>query len=164
VRLLLLRHGIAEDPAGGRSDRERALTEEGRRKLKKGTEAIARLVPELALVASSPLVRTRQSAEILAGAYGKKPVVSDLADLAPAGASAGVLRFVQAQKALAAVALVGHEPNLSELAGLLLAGKERGFVEMKKGGACLFDFPGRIAPGGAILLWHLTPGLLRDLR
>ena len=165
MRLLLLRHGIAEDvAAGGGPDAARRLTDEGRRKLKKGAEALARLVPDLALVAASPTVRTRESAEILARAFSTKPVVSELADLGPDGTSAGVFRFVLAQKALAAIALVGHEPNLSTLAGHLLSGRERSLVEMKKGGACLLDFPGRLAPGGAVLVWHLPPALLRELR
>jgi phosphohistidine phosphatase len=168
MRLLLVRHAIAEERAAfaatGKADKARPLTDEGRKKFRRGAEALARLVPDLAVIATSPYVRTRESAEILARAWERAPVVSELADLAPGGSIAGVVRFLLAQKALPAVALVGHEPDLSTLAGHLLTGKERSFVEMRKGGAALFDFPGRLAPGGAVLLWHLPPGLLRDLR
>jgi len=168
MRLLLLRHAIAEErtafAATGKADRLRTLTDEGRKKLKKGAEALAKLLPELALVATSPYARTQESAEILARAWPRPPMISEVADLAPGGSSAAVVKFLLAQKALPAIALVGHEPDLSTLAGLLLTGKERSFVEMRKGGAALLDFPGRLAPGGAVLLWHLPPGLLRDLR
>ena len=168
MRILLLRHAIAEERAGfaatGKADRLRPLTDEGRKKLRKGAEALERLVPDLALIATSPYLRAHESAEILARAWAKRPVVSDLAELAPAGSAAGVVRFLLAQKALPALALVGHEPDLSRLAGLLLTGKERSFLEMRKGGACLLDFPGRLAPGGARLVWHLPPATLRALR
>ena len=132
--------------------------------MRKGAEAIARLVPDLALIATSPYVRALESAEILARACEKKPVVSELAELASGGSATGVVRFLLAQKAIPAIALVGHEPDLSSLVGLLLIGKERSFLEMRKGGACLLDFPGRLAPGGARLVWHLPPGTLRALR
>ena len=167
MRLLLLRHGIAEEReafarAGG-DDRLRPLTDKGRRRLRRISAALAQLLPELSLVATSPLVRARESAEILVREFARKPVLSEVADLAPEGTSAGVLRFLQAQKALPAVAAVGHEPALSHFAGLLLCGKERSLLEMKKGSACLIDFPGRLSPGGGVLLWHLPPTLLKGL-
>lgn len=169
MRILLVRHAIAEERdvtarGAARSDRARKLTEEGRRKFKKAADALAELVPDLALIATSPYVRTRETADVLARAFTKPPVISDLADLAPEGENAGVVRFAMAQKALPAVAFVGHEPNLSMLAGYLLTGREKTLIEMRKGSACLLDFPGRLTPGSAILLWHLAPGMLRDLR
>lgn len=168
MRLLLLRHAIALErtafAASGEPDAARPLTDEGRRKLRKGAAALAGLVPDLALVVTSPYVRARESAEILARAYARRPVVSELAELAPDGAKPALAKFLLAQKSLAALACVGHEPDLSIFAGLLLAGREQTFLEMKKGAACLLDFPGRIAPGGARLLWHLPPALQRALR
>jgi phosphohistidine phosphatase len=169
MRILLVRHAIAEDrdPAAGgaaRQDRARKLTEDGRKKFKKAAEALAELVPDLALIATSPYARARETAELLARAWSEPPVVSDLADLSPEGENAGVVKFAAAQKSLPALALVGHEPNLSALAGYLLTGRERSLIEMRKGGACLLDLPGRLTPGGAVLLWHLAPGMLRELR
>lgn len=170
MRLLIVRHAIAEERetagrgGGAKADRQRRLTDEGKRKFRKAAEALAEMVPDLALVATSPYARARETADLLAAAYGKAPVVSELADLAPDGDNAGVLRFALEQKALPALACVGHEPNLSALAGYLLTGRDRGFIELRKGGAILLDFPARIAAGGAILHWHLAPGMLRDLR
>ncbi len=168
MKLLLVRHAIAEDrgtfASGGQPDDRRPLTDEGRRKFGKGAEALGGLLPELALVATSPFARAKETAEILVRAYERRPVLSERAELAPDGSTAAVLRFVAAQKALAAVALVGHEPDLSMLAGFLLVGKERPLLELRKGGAALFDFPGRIAAGAARLLWLLPPALLRELR
>lgn len=168
MKLLLLRHAIAEErsaaAAPGKADLLRPLTEEGVRKMRHAAAGLARQLPELALIVTSPAVRCRATADLLAERYSRKPVLSELADLAPDGASAGVLEFLQAQRALPAVACVGHEPNLSQLAALLLAGKEHSFLELRKGGACLLEFAGRVAPGAALLLWHLAPGQLRALR
>ena len=169
MQILLVRHAIAEEReiagtgAGARSDRQRRLTDDGKRKFRKAAEALAEIVPDLALIATSPYVRTKETAELLAAAFGKAPAVSDLVDLAPDGDNAAVLRFVAAQKALPVLACVGHEPNLSTLASYLLTGREKSFIELRKGGACLLDFPARIAAGSAILLWHLAPGMLREL-
>ncbi len=168
MKLLLLRHAVAEDRATfastGKEDRRRPLTDDGRKKMGKIAEALAGLLPDLALIATSPFVRARDSAELLARAFPERPVLSELIELAPTGSSAALLRFLQAQKSLPMVACVGHEPNLSQFAGWLLAGSEKSFLELRKGGACLLDIAGRIAPGNAILSWHLTPAQLRALR
>ena len=168
MKLLLLRHAVAEDratfAASGKEDRLRPLTEEGRKKMRRIGDALAGLLPEVALIATSPYARARDSAEILARAFPGRPVMSEAAELAPDGASAGLLKFLQTQKSLPLVACVGHEPNLSQFAGWLLTGQQKSFLELRKGGACLLDFTGRIAPGNATLLWHLTPSLLRALR
>ncbi len=168
MKLLLLRHAIAEERLGsatsGEADRLRPLTEDGARKMRQGARGIARLLPELALVVTSPAVRCRATAELVAAQYSRKLVLRELGELAPDGDSTGVVEFLHAQRALPAVACVGHEPNLSQLAALLLVGKERSFLELRKGGACLLDFAGRVAPGAALLLWHLAPGQLRALR
>ena len=168
MKLLLLRHAIAEDRAAfgssGKEDRLRPLTEEGRKKMRRIGDAVAGLLPELALIATSPYTRARDSAEILARAYPARPVLSEVVELAPTGSAPNLLKFLQAQKSLPVVACVGHEPNLSQFAGWLLAGTEKSFMELRKGGACLLDFAGRVAAGNATLLWHLTPSQLRSLR
>ena len=137
MKLLLLRHGIAHDratfAATGKEDRLRPLTEEGRKKMRRIGDALAGLLPELALIATSPYARARESAEILARAYPARPVLSEAAELSPAGASAGLLKFLQTQKALPAVACVGHEPDLSQLAGWLLTGSRSRFSSCARG-------------------------------
>lgn len=168
MKLLLLRHAVAEDratfAASGKDDRLRPLTDEGRKKMRRIGDALAGFLPELALIATSPYTRARDSAEIFARAFPERPVLTEIAELAPAGASPALLKFLQAQKSLPLVACVGHEPNLSQFAGWLLTGQEKSFLDLRKGGACLLDFAGRLAPGNAKLLWHLTPSQLRSLR
>ena len=149
MKLLLLRHALAADRAAfaatGKDDRLRPLTDDGRKKMRKIGEALAGLLPEISLIATSPYLRALESAEILARACPDRPVLSELAELAPAGAAAPLLKFLQTQKSLPLVAFVGHEP-------------------LRKGGACLLEFTGRLAPANATLLWHLTAAQLRSLR
>ncbi len=74
-----------------------------------------------------------------------------------------VVSALRGMKASAAIALVGHEPQLSQLEGLLLTGTDRAVGELRKGGAALLESPPTPAPGKSILLWHLTPAQLREL-
>lgn len=168
MKLLLLRHAIAADratfAATGKEDRLRPLTEDGRKKMRRIGDTLAGLLPQLALIATSPYDRARESAEILARAYPERPVLSERPELAPGGTSAALLKFLQAQKSLPVVAFVGHEPNLSQFAGWLLAAQEKSFLQLRKGGGCLIDFAGRIGSGNGTLIWHMTASQLRSLR
>ena len=162
MRLLLVRHAIAEDAAAG-GDGARKLTKEGRERMVSGAAALRELVPELELVITSPLVRARETAEILARAYAKRLPLVESEALAPEGGGRDVLRLVGSQKSVNVLALVGHEPNLSQLEGYLLTGEERSLAQLKKGAAALVDVGGTPAPGLGMLLWHLTPAQLRSL-
>ena len=83
--LLVIRHGIAEDretfAATGADDRQRPLTDKGRRRLREAVPGLHAAVPGVELVASSPLVRAVQTAKIVARAY-RLPVV-EIAELEP---------------------------------------------------------------------------------
>ena len=164
MRVLLVRHAIAADRDRFRGpDDERPLTPEGIRRFRRGARALADQVPELELVFSSPLVRARQTAELLVEAHPARPRLAEAIELAPGGAAAAALELVRARKGVATFALVGHEPDLSRLEGYLLTGHEGSLAELRKGGAALLDFPERPTAGRAVLLWHLTAGQLRRL-
>jgi phosphohistidine phosphatase len=162
VDILILRHGIAEDPAdaasAGRSERERTLTEEGIRKTTEVCGGLAALIERIDHIFTSPLVRARQTAQILAEATDCSDV-SDLAALEPAGSLSDVCTALGGQ---GTVAVVGHEPDLGILCGLLLTGDEIGLIELKKAGAVLVrcDEPGR---GGGELIWALPPRVSQAL-
>jgi phosphohistidine phosphatase len=79
----------------------------------------------------------------------------------PSGDALEVLREL---KDRSSAALVGHEPNLSRLASLLLSGDEDVLpLELKKGGVVLLAFAGDPRPGGALLRWSASPKILRSL-
>ena len=161
MRVLIIRHAVAEERADG-GDEARALTGDGRRKLRAGAGGLRRLVKRIDVLASSPLVRAVQTAEILSKAYGGKKVVR-VDVLKPGKPLKGVLQWVQGQPGDATVALVGHEPQLGMLVSWLLSGERRSFVPMRKGSACLLEFAEQVTPGSGKLLWMLKPSQLRDL-
>jgi phosphohistidine phosphatase len=169
MRLLVIRHGLAGDrdefAFTGRPDAERPLTKDGRVKMKRAASGLRLIVDELTLVATSPLVRAVQTAEIVAAAFGElEPVVID--ELVPERSTDDLLPWLRAQEPDTTVAVVGHDPHLGFLAGWLLTGRHENFVELKKGGALMLQFedPDPPTPGTATLLWSLQPGHLRKLR
>jgi phosphohistidine phosphatase len=116
--LLLIRHGIAEDPRPGQRDSDRALTEEGWRKTRAAMQGLARrgLLPTKGF--SSPYRRALETLSCLQEAAGAFPVETR-EDLTPGGRPPEVelwLRGLVAEgRGEAALALVSHQPFLSEL-------------------------------------------------
>ena len=167
MQLLVIRHA----PAGDREsfarthadDRERPLTEQGERRMRRGARALRRLVPGLDLIVSSPLRRAVETAGVVAEAYPGVEIV-ELEALAPGAARADRLQFLRERSADARIALVGHAPDLDADVSWLLAGVSQPFVRLGKGAACLLDLAGSIDAGGAELRWALTPRQLRRLR
>lgn len=171
MKLLLVRHGIAEEPeaayARGISDDARELTPEGVAKMLAAAPAFKQLVPEISRFVSSPLVRARQTAEIVAAQYGAPPL--EIAPvLRPESAPQAVCEWIASNHpAVDVIALFGHMPLMSLLAGYLLTGNRSATIEFKKGGAALLSlapntFPTSMA-GKAELLWALKPGELRAM-
>jgi phosphohistidine phosphatase len=159
--LYLVRHGTAEDASGGQSDAERALTQEGIRKFRRAAQGIAKLLAENPprRLLTSPLVRARQTAEILADAFDHAKCKIDLhvsESLAPPGHLQSLLKEARRQDTVA----VAHDPFLSEWIGTLCFGKP-GQVTMKKGALAALELA---ATGAAAqLLYLLQPGILREL-
>jgi phosphohistidine phosphatase len=165
VKLLVVRHAPAGDKiefaASGRPDAERPLTDEGRRKMRAAAAGLRRLVERLDAIASSPLARAAQTAQILASGYDGA-AVETVAALAPGSPPSALVPWLERQSAASTVAVVGHEPHLSQLVSWLLAGSPRALLEMSKGGACLLELerPGR---RGGTLCWLVEARTLRRL-
>jgi len=163
MQLVLIRHARAEERTLFKRDRTRALTDDGRRRMRKSARGLRMLLPGLTQIATSPLLRARQTAEIVAAVYTGIDTVS-LPALSPGAAPRAVLAWLRAQPADATLALVGHEPDLGLLAGWLLTGKRSGFVQFKKGAAALIEFAGAPAAGKGTLAWLLTAAQLAELK
>lgn len=161
MQVLIVRHAIAL-PRGAPdvADAERPLTPRGRRRFASAARGLARLVPRPDVLLSSPWLRARQTAEVLAEACGGPAVTTEatLAGQPPGKVEAALL----AHRRRALVALVGHEPYLSALLAWALGSGEAAGLEFRKGGAALLEAPGgRLR--GARLVWFLPPRLLRRL-
>lgn len=168
MELLIVRHGIAEvreDFAKKNlGDHLRPLTLKGRKKIQKVGMQICSWMPTVDLIISSPFVRARQTAEILAQIYFGTTVV-EAPELVPQSPPTAFLKWLKAHaRDHNRVVVVGHEPQLSCFASFLLSGKSDSFIDIKKGGAlCLelesFDIS---QAGTAELLWLLPPKFIKD--
>jgi len=162
VQLYLIRHGIAAERGEAYpDDTVRPLTAEGISRMRKQAKALNGLGVQLDVIVSSPLVRTRQTADIVSDALEGTPdvVLSDA--LAPEGTSAAAIQELARHTKKHAVALVGHEPNLGELAARLIGARRA--LEFKKGGVCRIDFEAFPPKGAGSLRFFLPPRLLRQL-
>ena len=146
--LLLLRHGIAEERAIGLEDAQRSLTPEGRERTRHQLARLEALGLHCDLVLSSPLVRARQTAE-LAVAAGLAPELELAAALAPLADPLPLLErwlgAVSPRPGWRRLALVGHEPDLSTLAALLIGvpmARAPQALQLKKAGVALLQWPG----------------------
>ncbi len=166
MRIYLLRHAIAgpRDPQRYPVDSDRPLTREGRRKMARAARGMRRLELRFDLILTSPLVRTRQTARVVATSFRPRPPRRALRPLSPGGGAGGVLTALASIPADSSVLLVGHEPDLSRLAGAMIVEPRSDLsLEFKKGGLCRIDFEGAPRPGAGRLIFHFTPRVLRML-
>jgi phosphohistidine phosphatase len=166
MKLLVVRHAPAADKKEfartGKSDDLRPLTAAGKREMRDVARGIRAVVPKVDALATSPLVRAVQTAEILADAYDGKPVSVDW--LRPEASYEDFAQWARSHRAKKMVAIVGHEPHLSGLVSWLLAESKRSLLELKKGAACLLEVEEASGPSSATLLWSMAPKNLRAIK
>jgi len=166
MRVYLLRHAIAgeRDPRKYPADSDRPLTREGRGKMARAARGMRALGLRFDLVLTSPLVRARQTARIVATSMSPRPPRRALRPLSPGSGSGGVFTALSTLPADSSVVLVGHEPDLSRLAGAMIVEPRSDLsLDFKKGGLCRIDFEGAPRPAAGRLILHLTPRILRML-
>lgn len=160
LELYLIRHGIAAERGPDYpDDSKRPLTSAGIARLRKEAKALADLDVDFDQIISSPLVRTKQTAEVFSQGLPSKPGVVTSDALAPAGTPTGVFQELARHMRKGKIALVGHEPNLGELAARLIGSRTP--IEFKKGAICRIDFEVFPPKGTGALRWFITPRLLR---
>jgi phosphohistidine phosphatase len=160
MELYLIRHGIAaeRDSIKYSDDGQRPLTDRGRERAQKVAQRLDRLSLKFDLIQTSPLVRARQTAEILLKA-GLSDRVEEFADLAPDG---DILNWVnwrsrsQYNKENSCVAVVGHEPDLGNWAETLVWGSPKGKLLVKKAGVIGLFVPNKENAIGNCELFLLT--------
>jgi phosphohistidine phosphatase len=143
IRIYLVRHGIAVDPAdrGDLADDDRPLTAKGRRRFRRTARAFARLGEPPEFIFTSPLIRAAQTAEILVGAL-RQSEVSVLDELRPGGSIGKLLAEVGRRlKDEQSVALVGHDPQMSQLVAALadVPRADQGRIDFRKGAIVRID-------------------------
>jgi phosphohistidine phosphatase len=156
MELTILRHGIAVKRGPGVQEPKRALTAKGAAKMHAIARAMNALSLEFDVILSSPWLRARQTAAIVAEELdaAKRLELSPL--LLPAAELSDLVEQVRAYNR-DRVLLVGHEPALSTLISILTTGSEDAPILLKKGGLCRLD-AGDLRYGQcATLAWLLTP-------
>jgi len=165
VELYLVRHAIAfgRDAARWPDDGKRPLSPQGEARFRVAARGLKRIVPGVDVVLSSPFVRAWRTAELLteeAGWPDPEPVAALEAGQRATRAATALRGYADRQS----VAVVGHEPNLSELTAHLLAGAEEEMaIEVKKGGVICLRLDGGVRRKSAWLRWSVSPKILRAL-
>lgn len=160
--LYLVRHAIADERGPEwPNDGKRPLTEHGIGKFKEAVEGLAAADVVIDEIFTSSLVRARQTAELLAAGLKGKPAIKTLKALEPGHGPAAVVQQLARDAKKHRIALVGHEPDLGELASYLLGTKKP--LPFKKGGVCRIDVGSLPSTRAGTLVWMLPPKLLRKL-
>jgi phosphohistidine phosphatase len=162
MQLYLVRHAIAGTPDPDRwpDDSERPLTKRGWRRFSRAARGMQALVPKVETVLSSPYVRAWETAMILHTDAGWP--TPERRNALTGGPVSGMIEVLHSYMGTESLALVGHEPGLSELAGFLLSPERPPALEMKKGAVVCLELHG-LDPVEARLLWLLPPRVLRGL-
>lgn len=159
MELYLFRHGIAEEKSEEIQDEARKLTKEGRYKTEKVAKRLVELGLKFDVMLTSPLVRAHQTAEILNRAgLSKKLEISSY--LVPDGSLSSWIEDWLAKQNFETdckLVLVGHEPDLSRWAELLVWGEAKGNIVLKKAGMIGVKLPDNAAPLGNSQMFWLTP-------
>jgi phosphohistidine phosphatase len=160
MNLYLLRHGLAVDRSkpGYKKDADRPLTPKGKQRLWRVAEAMEEMELEFDAIITSPFLRAAQTAEIVAEAFELRKKLSSTEHLTPNGNPKLLLEhIIQIKPAPKDVLLVGHEPYLGQLIGLLVAGNTNALIDLKKGALCKLEIENLRCGRCATLAWLLTP-------
>jgi len=161
--IYLIRHGLAEERGDSwPDDAKRPLTDEGISRMRKSMRGLSRLGVTLDVVLTSPLVRARQTAEIVAAGLSPRPSLISAESLAPDGTFAAVVADLEKHVRKGRIALVGHEPGIGELAARLIGSRHA--IEFKKGAVCRIDLATIPPSGPGDLRWLLTPKIMRAIK
>jgi phosphohistidine phosphatase len=161
--LYLIRHAIAADRGPKYSDdATRPLTQHGTSRFRKVVRGLSEMGVEVDLILSSPLVRARETADLLSQELRVHPPVVETPALIPGSAYPNVLAELARHARMPSIAMVGHEPGLGEIAARLV-GSSAGF-EFKKGGVCRIDLDRLPPTGPGRLVWLATPRMLMAMR
>lgn len=165
MMLYILRHATAEETASSGDDGARKLTDRSKEKMRGAAAGLRAMGLKFNVILTSPLVRAAETAEIVSAAYENNPPPQVLPALATGIAPAEAVTALRAFSKHADVMIVGHEPQLSAIASILLTGSsDVVHMKLKTGGCIAIDLPARFERGGGELRWMLTHRQLRQMR
>lgn len=161
--LYVIRHGLAvPHGAEGYADDERPLTPRGEKRMLQVGRGLRALGVSIETVYTSPLPRALRTAEILVETLKRPRPALEIAEILRAGVAASTIEDWIHTLPQERLAIVGHNPDFSELVLRLLGAPENQPFELKKGGVAAFRFGED--PSIAELAWLAPPGLLRRIK
>jgi phosphohistidine phosphatase len=167
MQLYFLRHGRAFEPEGWTgTEFERPLTDDGRDEMRAAAKGLRWLDLKLDILYTSPLLRARETADIVAAAL--KLDATETPALAPGCEMAIFGKLIAGQNGAQSLLFVGHEPDLSTIIGTLIGWHGPANVAMKKGACCRIDLVNDVPSFGMLaghgtLAWLLTAKQLSRL-
>lgn len=163
MNMYLMRHAIAVSTDREIDDSQRPLTEIGRNKLIHIARNLKRMGVKFDFIITSPYLRARQTAEIVAHVLEIKPKhIHDSENLTPLGFADRLIDEINAMGDIKNLLLVGHEPFLSQLIGVLVAGDASIDIGMKKAGVCRISLQQLTHERCATLKWLLPPAIFAE--
>ena len=165
MNLYIIRHAIAVDEGMPEyeEDSQRPLTDKGKKKMRQIAKGLRGLGVDFDLILSSPYVRSKETAEILADVFKIKTEVAFSNNLIPMGDPDLLIAEINEKYSANSIALVGHEPHLTTLISLLVSDNARIDMTLKKGGVCRLSTDDLHHNRIATLEWLLTPGILVEI-
>jgi len=168
MNIYLMRHGVAVD-AGDPSvvdDSQRPLTDKGVKRMRRAARGLRRLNIDFDIILTSPILRARQTAEIVATTIGMESRLEEISGLAPESSVEHLLFGLSRYQDREHLLLVGHQPLLGQtLAWLIDASRGSAKLEfnLRKGSLCRVEIDGLPANKPAELHWLMTAKQLRLL-
>ncbi|HEV3343734.1 MAG TPA: histidine phosphatase family protein [Pirellulales bacterium] len=161
MTVYVVRHAWAEerDDAVYPNDDVRPLARKGRKRFRRLARRLCRRGFDAAHIATSPLVRCRQTADILAEYAAGEPLITELDALRPGSQLQPLLDWTRQQEGRD-VAWVGHAPDVDQLTAALV-GDGRAVIRFDKGAVAAIRFDGPPAAGQGTLCWLAVAELLK---
>lgn len=158
LELYIIRHGLAGSSLKDKiEDNERPLEKKGKRIMKDIAKGLKKLKISFDLVLTSPLLRAKESAEIVNAYCGNTKKIKETELLSPGASFDHLIEFLNNLKDSSTVAIVGHEPFLSSFASYCLSKNNKSFINLKKSGIIKLEINEIIKPGDCKLLWLMEP-------
>ena len=160
MNLYIIRHAIAVEEDSSGDDSQRSLTDKGRKKMRQIAKGLRILGVEFDMILSSPYVRARETAEVLNDVFKNKKQIAFSEHLVPMGDPTALIAEIKEKYSVNDLAIVGHQPLLTNFISLLSAKGAHVDVELKKGGVCRLSTDDMHF---ATIQWLFTPGVLVEI-
>jgi phosphohistidine phosphatase len=159
MNLYLIRHADAEPISPTKSDHKRELTPKGKESIRKAAEGWKKTIKSLDIIASSPLIRAVQTAEIVASVFNYKAKIITDKKITSGCKLEDLIDFIRSFDE-GNVAVVGHEPDISRHLSALVSSSGM-YTEFKKSSIAKIKFEGKVRASGGTLEFLIPSELFK---